>query len=67
MKSRVLRAAALLCVGMTGAAPANAATYLYEINATYTSNPSSITGSFTFDESIGPASISNVDIHATLP
>jgi hypothetical protein len=42
--------------------------YLYEINAVYDYDPStSITGSFTMDSSIGPASISNVDIHATLP
>jgi len=48
------------------AEPANA--IVYEINATYGLDPlSSITGSFTMDNSIGPASISNVDIHATLP
>jgi PEP-CTERM motif len=42
--------------------------YLYEINATYNGFPSSsITGSFTMDSSVGPASISNVNIHATLP
>jgi hypothetical protein len=53
--------AALAC-----AQPANAV--VFEINATYSLDPSSsIHGSFTMDSSIGPASISNVDIHATLP
>ena len=64
MKSRLgLAVASLLCV----AAPANADMYLYEINAAAVFGSSSITGSFTMDSSIGPASISNVDIHATLP
>jgi hypothetical protein len=68
MRSKlVLVVAAQLCVGMAGSPPANAALYLYEINAAYSSSPSSITGSFTLDDGIGPASISNVDIHATLP
>jgi hypothetical protein len=66
MKLRLgLAVAALVC--FVSAAPANAALYLYEINAVYQNYPSSITGSFTMDSSIGPASISNVDIHATLP
>jgi hypothetical protein len=67
MKSRLgLAVAAMLCI--VSASPANADMYLYEINAVYNNNPSSsITGSFTMDSSIGPASISNVDIHATLP
>jgi hypothetical protein len=59
---------ALLYVCASTTPPANALTYIYEINASYSSSlPSSITGSFTLDDSIGPASISNVDIHATLP
>jgi PEP-CTERM motif len=58
--------AAQLCLWVM-LTPANAAIYIYEINASYSSSlPSSITGSFTMDSS-GPASISNVDIHATLP
>jgi hypothetical protein len=67
MKSRLgLAVAAMLCV--VSAAPANADVSLYEINAVYDNFPSSsITGSFTMDSSVGPASISNVDIHATLP
>jgi hypothetical protein len=66
MESRLfLGVAALLCV-VASVAPANA--NLYEIDASYSSSlPSSIAGSFTLDDSIGPASISNVDIHATLP
>ena len=49
------------------AAPAKAALYLYEINASHVGDPtSSITGSFTMDSSIGPTSISNVDIHGTI-
>jgi hypothetical protein len=41
--------------------------YLYEINGVDISKPSSsVTGSFTLDSSIGPASISNVDIHWTV-
>ena len=74
MKFRLaLGAAALLCVGIAGSAPANAVTYLYEINAfcSQCGQPSgatnSITGSFTMDNIAGPASISNIDIHATLP
>jgi hypothetical protein len=68
MKSRLaLNVAAQLCLGVM-LTPANAAIYIYEINASYSSSlPSSITGSFTIDDSIGPASIANVDIHATLP
>ena len=63
MKSRFgLAAAGMLWF----AAPANAAIYLYEINALADEPSSSITGSFTMDSSIGPASISNVDIHATI-
>src|SRR5215813_1250804 len=60
MKSRLGWAiAAMIC----GAAPANADVYLYEINALDVSKPSSsLTGSFTLDNSIGPASISNVEI-----
>jgi hypothetical protein len=51
---------------LASAEPANAV--VYEINAIYEADPSSsITGSFTMDSSIGPASISNVDIYATLP
>ena len=50
-----------------GAIPAKATLYLYEINASYSSGASTITGSFTWDDSIGPASISNVAIQATLP
>lgn len=69
MKSGVVLGAALL-VSVTGT-PANAVTYLYEINAFYQSSPpganNSITGSFTMDDSVGPASISNVDISVTLP
>ena len=50
------------------AAPANAVVYLYEINAVYKFGlPAPSPGSFTMDDSVGPASISNVDIHATLP
>jgi hypothetical protein len=67
MKSRLgLAVAAMLCImSMTSA---KATVYLYEINALLDFDPSSpITGSFTMDSSIGPASISNVDIHATLP
>ena len=68
MRSRLIwGVAALVCVSMAGAAPANAAIYLYEISASYTSGPSSITGSFTLDDSIGPASIANVNIQVTLP
>src|SRR2546428_9223862 len=69
MKSRVaLGIAALLWVGVTSATPANAVTYLYEIDAFYQNQPpGTITGSFTMDGSVGPASISNIDIHATLP
>src|SRR5690349_10591103 len=65
MNRLVLAVTAMLCV----AAPANADVYLYEINAVYSSSnlPSSITGSFAMDNSIGPASISNVDIRVTLP
>ena len=49
------------------AAPAKAALYLYEINASHVGDPtSSITASFTTDSSIGPTSISNVDIHGTI-
>jgi len=49
------------------AAPAKAALYLYEINASHVGDPtSSITASFTMDSSIGPTSISNVDIHGTI-
>ena len=51
--------------------PAKAVTYLYEINASYGSFPTgpnnTITGSFTLDDSIGPASIANVNIQVTLP
>jgi hypothetical protein len=67
MRSRlVLSVAALLC--LTCADPAKATVYLYGIDALYNYDPSSsITGSFTMDSSIGPASISNVDIHVTLP
>ena len=54
-----------------GAIPAKAVTYLYEINASYGSFPTgpnnTITGSFTLDDSIGPASIANVNIQVTLP
>jgi PEP-CTERM motif len=66
MKSRLgLAVAAVLC--LIGAVPSKATIYLYEINAfSYDDPSSSITGSFTMDSSIGPASISNVDIHATL-
>ena len=72
MKSRlVLGVAALLCIGGAGVVPANAETYLYEINASYGSFPAgpnnTITGSFTLDGSIGPASIANVNIQVTLP
>jgi hypothetical protein len=71
MRLGLLGVAALLCVGVTSTAPANAVTYLYEINAYYGNQPASSTnsviGSFTLDDSIGPASISNVDIQATLP
>jgi hypothetical protein len=67
----VLGVAASFCIGVTSATPANAVTYLYEINAYYGSQPPSSTntviGSFTLDSSIGPASISNVNIQATLP
>lgn len=71
MKSGIaLGAAALLFVGVSST-PANAVTYLYEINAFYQSGQpgtnNSITGSFTMDDNVGPASISNVDINATLP
>ena len=64
-----LGAAALLCTGVVSTAPANAVTYLYEINAVYkiAGPTNSITGSFTMDDAIGPASISNVNILATLP
>ena len=67
-----LGAAALLFTGVVSTAPANAVTYLYEINAFYqNSQPSgstnSVAGSFTMDDAIGPASISNVNILATLP
>jgi hypothetical protein len=64
MKSRLgLAVAAMLSV----AATANADVYLYEINAVYNNDPSSsVTGSFTMDSSIGPASISNVDINWTI-
>jgi hypothetical protein len=55
----------IILVALACAEPANAV--VYEINATYQFGPSSITGSFTMDSSIGPASISNVDIHVTLP
>jgi hypothetical protein len=55
----------IILVALACAEPANAV--VYEINATYQFSPSSITGSFTMDSSIGPASISNVDIHVTLP
>jgi hypothetical protein len=67
MKLRLgLAVAAMLCIMST--APAKATVYHYEINALWDFDPSSpITGSFTMDSSIGPASISNVDIHATLP
>jgi hypothetical protein len=65
MKTKLILA--VLCLGGT-AAPINAATYLYDISASISSDPSSsITGSFTFDDSVGAASISNVDVHATLP
>jgi PEP-CTERM motif len=74
MRNRFLGVAALLFAGVvTGTGPANAVMYLYEINAfDQNSQPSgtttnSITGSFTMDDSVGPASISNIDIHATLP
>ncbi len=72
MRSRlVLGVAALLCVGGAGVVPANAVTYLYEINASLGSFPAgpnnTITGSFTLDDSIGPASVANVNIQVTLP
>jgi hypothetical protein len=72
MRSRlVLGVAALLCIGGAGVVPAKAVTYLYEINASYGSFPTgpnnTITGSFTLDGSIGPASIANVNIQVTLP
>ena len=68
--SLAVGAVALVCVAAT--APANAVVYLYEINAFYQNSPpsgstNSITGSFTMDDSVGPASIFNVDIHSTLP
>ena len=71
MKLRfALGAAALLFVGVTGT-PAHAVANLYEIDAFYqNSQPgtnNSITGSFTMDGNVGPASISNVDISVTLP
>lgn len=68
MKSGIVLGIALL-VGVT-CNPANAVTYLYEINAFYeNSQPAnnSIIGSFTMDGNVGPASISNVDINVTLP
>lgn len=56
---------------LLSAAPANAVTYLYTIDAFYNGQPAgptnSISGLFTMDEAVGPLSISNVLIHATLP
>jgi hypothetical protein len=67
MSSRLLSIAALLSIVGTSVAPAKAATY--DISASLEGFPSSssITGSFTIDPSVGPASISNVEIQATLP
>jgi hypothetical protein len=68
MRSRFPSIAALLCIVVTSVAPAKAATY--DISASWTFDsalPSSITGSFTIDPSVGYASISNVEIQATLP
>ena len=72
VKSRIaLGVVSLLCVNALCPAPANAVTYLYEINASYEGQPpgaaNSVTGSLTMDSRIGPASINNIDIHATLP
>jgi hypothetical protein len=67
MRSVGLLGFVALCFGLTGAAPAKAVIYTYDINAAYDSGLPSITGSFTIDDSIGPASISNINIHATLP
>jgi hypothetical protein len=71
MKPTFLGVAALLCVGVASVVPAKAEMYLYEINASDGSAPAgpnnSITGSFTLDSSIGPASIANVNIQITLP
>jgi hypothetical protein len=64
MKSRLgLTIAAMLCI--LGAAPAKATPYLYEINAGIVGEPDFITGSFTMDNSIGPTSVSNINIQAT--
>ena len=72
MKARLATGvAALLCMNVMCTTPANAVTYLYEINAFDEDRPpdatNSVTGSFTTDNSIGPASIAHIDIHGTLP
>ena len=65
MKLVLIGFLSFLWMGMN-ASPAKAV--IYEITASYSSSlPSSIYGSFAMNDSVGPSSISNVDIHATLP
>jgi hypothetical protein len=61
---RAMIAAAPLWI-ILSAVPAKAALYLYEINARIVGEPYSIAGSFTMDSSIGPTSVSNINIQAT--
>ena len=71
MQKVILSLAILLSAAVVGTTTANAMTYFYTINAFYKGQPAgptnSITGLFRMDDEVGPLSITDIDIYATLP